>query len=62
MIEKNGHKEMHLEVEWKVREDGFKPTNSLIESKIILEHAPKFLIGFFQKKTKLIFDENEMNV
>ena len=40
MIEKDEHKEMHFEVEWKRREDHFKPSNSLLESRILEEHAP----------------------
>lgn len=54
VIEKKQKKEVHLEVEWSAREDGFKPTNSLIDSKILLEHCPEFVLGFYESKVRLI--------
>jgi hypothetical protein len=54
MIEKQGNREMHLQVEWEPRENGFKPTNSLIESKTLLEHCPKFVVDFLERRVHLM--------
>jgi hypothetical protein len=45
---------MHLQVEWEPRENGFKPTNSLIESKTLLEHCPKFVVDFLERRVHLM--------
>ena len=58
-IEKCNEKELHCEIEWKDREDGFKPSNSLIEMRTIEENAPIFMANFFFEKTQLLYPNKE---
>lgn len=47
VIEKNNTKVVHFLVEWKEREDHYQPFKSLIESKILNEFYPQFVINFY---------------
>jgi hypothetical protein len=43
---------INCEVEWKTREDKFKPKNSLITNNCLKYRAPLLLINFYESKIK----------
>jgi hypothetical protein len=62
LTRKEDRSELHFEVEWQPRTDGFKPSNSLLESPVLLEHAPVFLTNFYLGRVRLLAESEGSDV
>ena len=54
VVSVGGRPTTYFEVEWKRREDGFLPDNSMIESRALAEHCPTFVFDFYHSRVRLM--------